>query len=133
HQKLILEPASSGNSGMQREYNSALTALGALVALVLLITCANVANLMTAQAAARAQEMALRVSIGAGRLRLVQLVLVESALLAAGAAVVGVLLAWWSPPFVVSCIDTPNDPAHLVLPADWRVAAFGLVLIFAVM
>ena len=78
----MLEPAAAGRSNLQREYRQALAAFGVLVALVLLIACANVANLMTAQAAARAREMALRVSIGAGRWRLVQLVLVESAWLA---------------------------------------------------
>jgi predicted permease len=133
NQDVLMEPASAGVSVLQKDYKNALGALGVLVGLVLLIACTNVANLMTAQAAARVQEMALRVSIGAGRWRLVQLVLVESALLAAGAGVVGALFAWWSAPFVVSRINTPNAPAHLVLPADLRVAAFGLVLIFAVM
>ena len=75
---------------------------------MLLIACANVANLMTAQAAARAREMALRVSIGAGRWRLVQLVLVESAWLAFLAAAIGALFAWWSAPFVVGMINPPD-------------------------
>ena len=81
-EKLLLEPAAAGRSNLQRDYGRSLAALGILVLLVLLIACANVANLMTAQAAARAREMALRISIGAGRWRLVQLVMVEGAWLA---------------------------------------------------
>ena len=113
---------------MQDEYSRALAALAVLVLMVLLIACANVANLMTAQAAARAREMALRVSIGAGRWRLVQMVLVESALLALLAAASGALFAWWSAPFVVSMINPPDNPARLILPADWRVLGFGVGL-----
>ena len=71
---------------LQSDYRRPLAALACWWRWCLLIACANVANLMTAQAAARAREMALRVSIGAGRWRLVQLVLVESAWLALFAA-----------------------------------------------
>ncbi len=127
-EKLLLEPASAGRSNLQRDYRQALLALAILVALVLLIACANVANLMTARAASRAREMALRVSIGAGRARLVQLVLVESACLAFLATALGALLAWWSAPFVLARINPPDDPARLALPADWRVLGFGLAL-----
>jgi predicted permease len=129
---LLMEPAAAGISGMQRDYRRSLLALGVLVGLVLLIACANVANLITAQAAARAREMALRVSIGAGRWRLVQLVLVESAMLAFLAAAIGALFAWWSAPFVVGRINPPDNPARLSLPADWRVLGFGLVLTLGV-
>src|SRR4029077_8537269 len=108
------------------------TALAVLVALVLLIACANVANLLTAQAAARVREMALRVSIGAGRWRLVQLVLVESAWLAFLATAIGALFAWWSAPFIVSMINPPDNPARLALPADWRVLGFALALALGV-
>lgn len=131
-QTLLLEPAAAGASGLQSNYRVSLLALGVLVALVLLIACANVANLMAAQAAARAMEMALRVSIGAGRWRLVQLVLVESAWLAFLAAALGGLFAWWTAPFVVSRINPPDSPARLALPADWRVLAFGLALTLGV-
>jgi len=132
NQTVLLEPAAAGVSGMQQEYRRSLLALSVLVALVLLIACANVANLMTAQAAARAREMALRISIGAGRWRLVQLVLVESAWLAFIAAGVGALFAWWSAPFVVVRINPPDNPARLVLPADWRVLGFSVALTLAV-
>jgi predicted permease len=131
-QTLLLEPAASGASELQNDYRRSLGALSVLVALVLSIACANVANLLTAQAAARAREMALRVSIGAGRWRLVQLVLVESALLAFLASAIGGLFAWWSAPFVVSRINPPDNPARLFLPTDWRVLGFGLALTLAV-
>jgi putative ABC transport system permease protein len=131
-EKLFLEPASSGRSNMQRNYRQALTILALLVALVLLIACANVANLMTAQAASRAREMALRVSIGAGRFRLVQLVLAESAWLALLATAIGGIFAAWAAPFIVRKINSGSVPARLDLPADWRVLGFALALACAV-
>jgi len=128
NQKLLMEPAAGGISDLQSDYRRPLTALAVLVVLVLLIACANVANLMTAQAAARAREMALRVSIGAGRRRLVQLVLVESAWLALVAAGLGGVLAWWAAPLIVSMLNPRDNPVRLLLPADWRVLGFGLIL-----
>jgi predicted permease len=128
HQTVMLAAAGTGVSELQSSNRLPLAALGVLVVLVLLIACANVANLMTAQTAARAREMALRVSIGAGRWRLVQLVLVESALVGSLADAVGGFFAWWCAPFVVGMINPPDDPARLYLPADWRVVGFGLLL-----
>lgn len=132
NQKLILYPAGAGISDLQREYRRSLGALGLLAAMVLLIACVNVANMMTAQAAARAQEMALRVSIGAGRRRLIQLILTQSALLALLASLLGAFFAAWSAPFVLSLVNPPDNPARLALPADWRVLLFGFGLILLV-
>jgi ABC-type lipoprotein release transport system permease subunit len=83
---------------------------------------------MTARAAVRAHEMALRVSIGAGRWRLVQLVLTESAWLAVLSTALGALFAWQAAPLVLGMINSPDDPARLALPADWRVLSFALLL-----
>lgn len=127
-QTMLLEPAASGRSNLQRDYGQPLTALGFLVALVLLIACANVANLMTARAAARNREMALRVSIGAGRGRLVQLVLLESTLLALLAATAGAIFAWWSAPLIVRMISSADNSVRLDLATDWRSLAFTLTL-----
>jgi putative ABC transport system permease protein len=132
NQTVSMDPAAAGSSNLQKDYSRSLMALGALVALVLLIACANVANLMTAQATARAREMALRVSIGAGRGRLVQLVLVESAWIAILAAAIGAVFAWWAAPFVVRMINPPENPARLALPADWRVLGFAVALTLGV-
>jgi predicted permease len=129
---LVFNPAGAGISELQKDYRRFLGILGVMVALVLLIACINVANMMTAQAAARAQEMALRISIGAGRRRLVQLILCQSALLAFLASVLGAFFAAWSAPFVLSLVNPPDNPARLALPADWRVLLFGFGLIILV-
>ena len=125
---LVARPASAGVSSLQRNYTRALAALAGFVALVLLIACANISSLKIAQAAARSREMALRVSIGAGRGRLVQLMFVESAILAAAAGGVGACVAWWAAPFVVSRLNPPANAVALALPIDWRVAVFSLAL-----
>ncbi|HLZ43567.1 MAG TPA: ADOP family duplicated permease [Candidatus Sulfotelmatobacter sp.] len=131
-QKIFFYSASAGVSDLQKEYRRYLGVLGLLAALLLLVACVNVTNLMTAQAAARAQEMALRISIGAGRRRLVQLILCQSALLALLASVLGAFFAAWSAPFVLSLINPPDNPARLALAADWRVFLFGFGLILVV-
>lgn len=129
NQTLVVNPGGVGISDLQKDYRRFLGILGMMVVLVLIIACVNVANMMTAQAAARAQEMALRISIGAGRRRLVQLILCQSSLLALLASALGALFAAWAAPFVLSLINPPDDPARLALPADWRVFLFGLALI----
>ena len=134
NQTLVFSPAGAGISDLQKDYRRFLGALGFLVALVLIIACVNVANMMTAQAAARAQEMALRISIGAGRRRLIQLILAQSTLLALLASILGALFAMWSAPFVLGLVNPPDNPARLALSADWRVFLFGFGLtIFVVL
>jgi predicted permease len=128
NQKLVFQPAGAGISELQKDYRRLLGILGLMVALVLLIACVNVANMMTAHDAARAHEMALRISIGAGRRRLVQLILSQSALLVLLASVLGSFFAAWSAPFVLSLVNPPDNPARLALPADWRVLLFGFGL-----
>ena len=132
NRRLVFNPAGAGISDLQKDYRRLLGVLGLLVALVLIIACVNVANMMTAQAAARAQEMALRISIGAGRRRLVQLILAQSALLALLASIVGAFFAAWSAPFVLSLVNPQENPARLALPADWRVLLFGIGLVILV-
>lgn len=129
---MVLESAASGLSERQGAFARPLAILGAFVVLVLLIACANVANLMVAQGAARAREMALRVSIGAGQGRLVQMVMMECSLLAAFALALGLTFAWWAAPFVVDLLQPPDDPVRLIMPVDGRLTMFTAVLAFAV-
>ena len=127
--ELFLEPAGAGFSALQRLYRRPLAVLALVVVLVLLIACVNVANLMAGHAHARAREMALRVSIGAGRSRLIQLVLTESCLIAVLACGLGSLFAQWAAPFIVAQISPPAAPIAIALTYDWRVSVFSAALV----
>ena len=131
NEQIQVSSAAAGVSGLQRTFRRPMLILSVLVVLVLLIACANVANLLLARGVARAQEMALRVSIGAGRSRLIQLVLVESSLLAVCASVAGAVFAWWAAPFVVSLLAF-EEPVQLSLNGDWRLLGFGTAVTIAV-
>ena len=126
--RVELLPATGGASPLKKQFRLPLLVLGALVGVVLLIACVNIANLLNGQALSRRREMALRVAIGAGRWRLVRLMLVESGLLAIFASSAGAVFGWWAAPFVVSLLTSEQEPIRLALGVDWRSTAFGIGL-----
>jgi predicted permease len=93
---IVLEPGSRGQSSVSREAKAPLTLLLGVTGFVLLIACANIANLLLARGAGRAGEMAIRLSIGAGRGQLVRQLLGESCLLAIFGGLGGLLVAQWT-------------------------------------
>ncbi len=99
--------------------------------LVLLLACTNLANLLLARAADRRREIAVRLSLGAGRLALVRQLLTESLLLSMAAGAIGLVLAFWMVR-ALTTIKLPVDlPLALDLPIDLRVLTFNVVLSLA--
>ncbi|MDQ3010085.1 MAG: ABC transporter permease [Acidobacteriota bacterium] len=99
-----------------------------LVALVLLIACTNLANLLLARAAGRSREIAIRLSIGASRGRIVRQLLTESVLLAVAGGLAGVLLASWIIDLIIGLKPPIDIPVTIELHLDWRVMVFSMLV-----
>jgi len=123
---IALSPGSGGVSFLRYLYTDALYILMAVVGLVLLIACANVANLLLARATAREKEMSMRLALGAGRMRLLRQLLVESVLLAGFGGIVGVALALWMTRLLLAGISTGDRMIPLDVAPDGRVLGFTL-------
>ena len=126
--KLLVEAAAMGYSGLRNDFSTPLMVLMCMVGLVLLIACANVANLLIARAFARQREIAVRLSLGASRGRLVQQLLVESLALSFVGAVMGVFLSVVLTRSLLSLVPSGSSPILISARPDLRILAFTLIL-----
>ncbi len=123
---LLVHPGGRGRSTLRNQFSTPLIVLMGMVALVLLIACVNVANLLLARAVAQQKDVAIRLALGAGRLRVVRQRLTESLVLAVSGALVGLLFARWTTSLLIEML--PNDRATRALSSDLdsRVVLFAI-------
>src|SRR5215472_13274560 len=123
-----LLPGSQGWSGLREHMQTPLWVLAALSGTVLLLACANLANLLMARATTREREMAVRLAIGAGRRRIIRLLLVESLLLSAVGTVVGLALAFLADRVLLATYFSADSAGDFPISSvpDVRVLVFAL-------
>ena len=127
---ILVAPGGRGQSSVPDEAKTPLRLLLGVTAFVLLIACANIANLLLARSAARAGEMAIRLSIGASRARLIGQLLTESLLLAVLGGTAGMVVAHWTLVLVISLLP-PEVQRTIAFSISGTVILFGIGLTFA--
>jgi predicted permease len=117
--------------GANNIFSVVMPMLMAVAALVLLLTCANVANLMLVRAVSRTRELAVRLSLGASRARLIRQLLIESSLLALAGGAAGLLLTLWDSRFFMEMAPHSELPIWVNVHLDHRIFLFTLFISIA--